>query len=128
MENIRTIVCKNFNRLVGLSGMTKREIAQQMNISEATLQRWKSGVSFPELPNIEKLAKILKVDEVEFYSSVDPVTKNEPVSNVLKRMMCIPDEVYDKAVKVGVNHNVWETVIDALDVAIELQEEASKNA
>lgn len=129
MENIRTTVCSNFNRLVDSSGKTKREIAQQMQVSEATLQRWKSGVSFPELPNLEKLAKILGVDEREFYSSHEPVVKHEPVSKTLQKILNVPDDVYDLAAKLGdPKNNAWETVRAALDLAIEAKQAKNQQA
>ena len=69
MGNIGKILCKNFNRLVDLSGKTKREIAQQMGVSESTLQRWKSGASHPEIVNLERLAVVLGVNPLEFFAT-----------------------------------------------------------
>lgn len=123
MENIRTVVCNNFNRLVDSSGMTKREIAHQMNISEATLQRWKSGASFPELPNLEKLAKILNVHEREFYAYEEPVVRQLPVSHALKKMMSVPDDVYDMAIQLQElkpkdREAVWKNIKEEMVAAL----------
>lgn len=124
MENIKTIVCRNFNRLVDSSGKTKREIAQQMNISEATLQRWKNGISFPELPNIEKLAVILKVQETEFYKTEESVAqKAEPVSIFAKKLMAIPDEVYDYAQDISLDNKIWGHVKTLLEDAAKTERE-----
>lgn len=122
MGNIREIVCKNFKRLVDSSGKTKREIAQQMGVSEATLQRWKSGASFPELPNIEKLASILGVDESEFYLSSESEVKLMPVSGAIKKALLIPDDIFELAQKLSVNDEAWGMVKIVLEVAIEKQQ------
>lgn len=90
--------------------MTKREIAHQMNISEATLQRWKSGVSFPELPNLEKLAKILNVDEKEFYLPEKPVLKEVPMQTVLNRIASIPECIYKLAEQLNGDEKAWKDV------------------
>lgn len=117
MENIRDVVCRNFNRLVESSGKTKREIAQQMRVSEATLQRWKSGDSFPELPNIEKLALVLGVSTLEFYRAEDPpAAKVEPVSILAKRILNIPDAFFDavKDLDLG-DETAWNGLIGAAE-------------
>lgn len=69
MGNIGKIVCNNFNRLIDSCGMTKRDIAHQMGVSESTLQRWKNGVSCPEIPNLERLAEVIHIDPIEFFKT-----------------------------------------------------------
>jgi transcriptional regulator with XRE-family HTH domain len=110
VDDIKTIVQRNFNRLVDSSNLTKREIAQQMKVSEATLQRWKSGVSFPELPNIERLALVLGVDAIEFYRTEEAPIKTMPMSEMLKRLGAIPNEIYELAPRVSPDNEVWKIV------------------
>lgn len=120
MENIRTLVCKNFTKLVDSSPLSKREIARQMNISEATLQRWKTGASFPEHSNLEKLAKVLGVSDREFYADEEPIVKTLPMEEMFKRMASIPGKVYELAAELGdVNDEGWEEVIMDLKIIIE---------
>lgn len=110
MENIRTLVCRNFNRLVEASPLTKKEIARQMQVDQSTLQRWKNGETFPELANIEKLAKILGVEEREFYLSEKPIVKTLPMKDVIKMIASIPDDIYLAASEIDLNHEVWGEV------------------
>lgn len=119
MENIRTIVCKNFNRLVEASPLSKKEIARQMQIDTSTLQRWKNGDTFPELPNIEKLAKVLGVNEREFYSSEEPIVKTLPMDVMFKRIRSVPERIYELAEKVGTDNDVWDAIEGLLEDEIE---------
>lgn len=74
MENIRDIIRENCQRLLEreVSGLSLREIARQTGVSEATIQRWKTGVNSPELNNIEKLAEVLKISPREFFEVKSP--------------------------------------------------------
>lgn len=90
-----------------------------MQIDPSTLQRWKTGDTFPELPNIERLAKVLGVSEREFYTSDEPIVKTLPMSAMTKRLSSVPDEVYELASELGVNDEVWEDVIETLMIAVE---------
>jgi len=90
--------------------MTKREIAHQTGVSEATLQRWKSGASFPELPNIEKLSEVLKVSPIEFYLAEPIVAATDPVSIFAKKVLSIPDEIYEMAQDFSSSDSVWKQV------------------
>lgn len=127
MENIRNTVCNNFNRLVDSSNLSKREIAKLIKVDESTLQRWGNGKSFPELPNIEKLAKALNVSEWEFYRTPQEVEKPISVSNVVPLLLSIPDHIYLKAQKIGPRHMAWEAIDGILNGAIKSLEAKSKS-
>ena len=43
------------------------DFAKSNNINRRKLARWISGESFPESPEIEKLAELLGVSEAEFF-------------------------------------------------------------
>lgn len=110
------------------TALTKREVAKRVGVSENTLQRWKNKESYPELPNIEKLATILEVSPLEFYKVREgSVAIQEPVSIFAKKLLSIPDKVYELAQKVGPDDPNWETVLTVLELAIE-QKEIAKGA
>jgi transcriptional regulator with XRE-family HTH domain len=117
VESIRDIVTRNFNRLVDSSPLSKKEIAQKMKVDPSTLQRWGSGDSFPELPNIQKLADILRVSTAEFYQAEEPIIKVEPPSKLLRKLLLIPDHIYEKIEDFGDDEDVWTDIEVALNRA-----------
>lgn len=86
------------------------EIAKTMGVSRTTIQRWKSGVHPPEIENLERLADVLGVSPWEFYKSEETVKKKEPVSNLLKLLSYIPDDIYELAEGFDHNDEVWGMV------------------
>lgn len=127
MENMKDLVCNNFNRLVDSSNLKKREIAKLIGVNENTLQRWKNKDSYPELPNIEKLAEVLGVSPLEFYKS-NAELRSPSLSVFKKALTSIPDDVFEKAAQVSLSDSAWDTVRDALDLAIERNEKKSKKS
>jgi transcriptional regulator with XRE-family HTH domain len=125
--NIRNIVCNNFNRLVDASRMAKAEIARQMGVSATTMQRWKTGESFPELPNIEKLANVLGVDPVEFYATEMPVLRELPISRSLQKMAAVPDEVYELAEDMKGDEAGWDIITKIMKGRIEDRKKARRS-
>jgi|SRR5690554_756493 len=42
--------------------LTQKELAEKLNVSNKTISKWENGGSFPDLPILTKLAKILEID------------------------------------------------------------------
>ena len=124
MENIRETIQRNCKRLLDKekTGLTLGEISKKMNVSQTTLQRWKSGENSPEIDNIEKLAKILEVDPWEFYRQESIIKEILPkqTSLMIKNLLLIPDEIYSLAIDLNdPDAEEWEGVKGILDEAIE---------
>lgn len=138
MESIRETIRKNCMRLLDKSNRTMNlaEIARLTGVSQTTIQRWKTGENSPEISNIESLANAMGVDPWEFYrheQPIKPFAETLKVSRLMdlmgKKVNSIPDDIYELAVKVGLDDkSAWDNVRAALEVAIELREERSKNA
>ena len=56
----------NINVWIAIRGMSKKEVAQRLGVSQVVLSRWINGHANPSLENAFKLAKILncKVDDL----------------------------------------------------------------
>lgn len=56
----------NINVWIAKSGMSKKEVAQKMGVSQTVLSRWINNHTMPSLENAFKLADILncKVDDL----------------------------------------------------------------
>lgn len=54
-----------------LAGLTQREVAKELKISNTTLCNWERGKSFPNQPQIEKLCVLYncKYDSIDFAPS-----------------------------------------------------------
>lgn len=63
MENLSTVLKKRRKEL----GLTLAQIADQMGVAEATVQRWESGnIKSIRYDKIDKLSEILKVNPASF--------------------------------------------------------------
>lgn len=46
-------------------GLTQRELAKKLNLSEKTISKWERGVGFPNISLILPLCKCLEIDANE---------------------------------------------------------------
>lgn len=124
MENMKDLVCNNFTRLFeGSDYKTYRALAAKVKINENTIQRWVKKTSYPELPNIEKLAEAFGVSPLEFYKRDEGDSKPIKMGHFLKAISSIPDDIYDLAGKLNDKNSVaWDGVRGALEGATELKE------
>jgi transcriptional regulator with XRE-family HTH domain len=112
VETIRVLICKNFNRLIEASEFNQKEIAKLVGVSEVTLHRWKRGENTPDLENIEELAKVLKIDPLEFYKSENerPSPRKLTIKSIGKYLEAIPDDIYEEAQIFNEKDEVWDLV------------------
>lgn len=128
MENMRELVCNNFNRLFESSKFeTYRELAAAIKVNENTIQRWVKKKSYPELPNIEKIAEKFDVSPLEFYRTPQELGRPISVSSVVPLLLSIPDHIYRKAHKIGPEHIAWKMIEGILDGAIKSIETKAKS-
>lgn len=63
MENLSTVLKKRRKEL----GLTLAQVAEQMGVAEATVQRWESGnIKSVRYDKIDRLAEVLKVNPASF--------------------------------------------------------------
>lgn len=78
METIRETVRRNVVHLVESATISQKKIASAVGVSEPTIYRWKSGENAPSLDNLDKLAEVLGVNPLVFFSTeekdaIDPL-------------------------------------------------------
>lgn len=71
------ILCENIRALRRERGMTQKELAEQLNISDKTVSRWESGVQLPEASLLPMLAQILGVSIDSLYGLETPEKEDE---------------------------------------------------
>ncbi len=74
------ILCENIRALRRERGMTQKELAEQLNISDKTVSRWESGVQLPEASLLPALAQILGVSIDSLYGIEPPEQPNETIA------------------------------------------------
>lgn len=60
-------------------GMTQRELAERLGITDKTVSRWESGVQIPDAEMVPSLARIFGVSIGELYGEEKPTVKAEPI-------------------------------------------------
>ncbi len=122
METLRDTLSKNFKRVIEDSGMTVRELAHRIGVSETSLHRWKSGAEVPKLEHVDGIARVLNIDPGEFYKSERPIINISP-RGTLKKYLVIPDQVVELASQLGDDQGyVWDEIIETLEIALKQKE------
>lgn len=121
MEMIKAVLIKNMKSLRKAKGWNQDTLAEKAGYSTsfiADIERGKSWVS-PEA--IDKLCEALEVSCDKLFAIDEDEGKmfDMPMHKAIKKLLAIPDEVYEKAQKVPHGDQAWGYIIDNLDVAIE---------
>jgi transcriptional regulator with XRE-family HTH domain len=122
MTNLDAIFSKNLVKYRKAKGYASADsFAEAIEISLRTLQRYEAGERLPSSDKIEKMASMLGVQVQEFFKTEETIVieRSEPISLVAKRLLAIPDEIYDLAIKVGPGHEIWDAVRGSLNRAID---------
>lgn len=118
MEMIKTVLIKNLKELRKAKGWNQDDLAENAGYSIgfiADIERGKSWVS-PEA--IEKISEALGVSCDRLFSSDEKgVMFDMPMSRAIKKLMAIPDSVYELAQGIDENDEAWDTVRSALEIA-----------
>lgn len=70
-------------------GLTQRELAEKLNLSEKTISKWERGVGFPDISLILPLCKCLEIDANELMTGerlLDKQYRINAENNLLKLM------------------------------------------
>lgn len=70
-------------------GLTQRELAEKLNLSEKTISKWERGVGFPDISLILPLCKCLEIDAKELMTGErlqDKQYRINAENNLLKLM------------------------------------------
>lgn len=70
-------------------GLTQRELAEKLNLSEKTISKWERGVGFPDISLILPLCKCLEIDAIELMTGErlqDKQYRINAENNLLKLM------------------------------------------
>lgn len=60
--------------------MTQKELAEKLNVSDKTISKWETGVSYPEITLLKTIAKVLEIDVNELLGVEDMKDKDSNVT------------------------------------------------
>lgn len=119
MESLRETICKNFNRILSEHPeYGPSDIAEAAGVHRSMIYKWKDGENLPEPEKMEALAKLFRIDVMEFYKTGAGVISIQP-SRALKKYLVIPDEVVELACHLDANDEVWEGIIEELKLRLD---------
>ena len=52
-------------------GLTQREVAERLFVTESTVSKWERGLSYPDVPLITGICELLNISEHEFFAACD---------------------------------------------------------
>jgi len=64
-------------------GLTQKELADRINISEKAISKWETGKGLPDISLLESLAKALDISVVELFNGEEIINSNK-TANMLK--------------------------------------------
>jgi transcriptional regulator with XRE-family HTH domain len=116
MEMIKEVLSRNLRSIRRERGWTQDDLAEKAGYSTsfvADIERGKSWVS-PE--SIERICDALEVSCDRLFSTDRPGRMFDmPMSKAIKKLLAIPDEVYNRAQEFHPDHEVWGAVIATMN-------------
>jgi transcriptional regulator with XRE-family HTH domain len=105
--------------------MSRADLAKKAGVSYQHIYEIEEELKKPSLKVLERVAEALNIElykllrEGNETEEVKPITL--PVSHTLKKMMLIPDDIYELSDQLGdVNHEAWKAVRGALKGGIQV--------
>lgn len=121
MENIRIVLTRNMKVLRKARKLNQEQLAEKAGLSISFLKDVERGQSWVSPESLEAIAKGLGVQVGDLFATADEekVVQYQPVSVFAKKLLAIPDEVWEKAVELGDPESEgWKDVMGALNHAI----------
>lgn len=113
-----------FKELRVAKGLTQAALASGLKLNTHTIKDYESGRRQPGPKGLAKIASFFGVSPSSLLS--EEVLGDAPAilspSDLFKRALAIPDDIYELAYKAGRDSDAWEVVRGALEGAIELKQ------
>lgn len=73
-------------------GITQKELASLIGVSESAISKWKSGDNEPSMKNLKKIADVLNCSMSELTEGIMPLTGFESESDIIGAANDAPEE------------------------------------
>lgn len=92
MEN-KKIFSANLQNFVEKSGKSRKDIAQDLNVSQSTFNDWYNGTSYPNIEKIEKIADYFGIKKYQLIEKHDTA-----FATAVGKLLATDDEYFKKLV------------------------------
>ena len=84
-------------------GMTQKELAAKMNVTDKAVSKWERGIAFPDIQSVPQLAEILEMSVVELMDAQEgPKEEEAPMKQTFQAMLDLIFKVVPLAMGVAV--------------------------
>jgi len=84
-------------------GMTQKELAAKMNVTDKAVSKWERGIAFPDVGSIPQLAEVLEISVAELMDAQSDEKQEEaPLKDIFKEMIDLIFKVVPVAMSVAV--------------------------
>lgn len=81
MREAKDIVCENLVALRKQFKMTQMELGNQVGYSDKAISRWEKGEVIPDIPTLERLAKLYQIPIAYFFEEHKSYERNRAIFN-----------------------------------------------
>ena len=83
------------------NGKTQKDLARELNVSNATISKWERGIGFPDITLIEPLAECLHISVIELFNGERlKQPENEKFEKTLSDVILISSETINTKKKI----------------------------
>lgn len=68
-------------------GMTQKELAAQLNVTDKAVSKWERGLCFPDICIVEKLGNTLDISMEEFFTDWEKKKENNSIEQYIKNAL-----------------------------------------
>lgn len=109
----KALVASNIKVLKREKGWTQDKLAEEASCSKGVVRDLEAGNGSASIDMLSKIAEALGVTASDLLKDPNIKTTSAPrltVKGLASKMVCIPDEVYDLAEKIGNNEKAWADI------------------
>ncbi|MCI9598555.1 MAG: helix-turn-helix transcriptional regulator [Firmicutes bacterium] len=100
-QELNQVIANNISFLLQTKGKSQSELADYMNVSQATVSNWCKGIKTPRMDKIDKIAVFFNVNRsriMEEYSN-EYITNQEDLSAIMHLMEQLNEEGQEKVIE-----------------------------
>lgn len=91
---INSIIAKNILRYLEVRGKTQVDLAEYMNVSQATISNWCKGIKMPRMDKIDKICAFFNINRSDLLEDKSDV-QNESGYYINDKTREIAQEIYE---------------------------------